>query len=351
MTDQNQSANDELINRDIRLQQLAAEVAKCKVLHPRVQLGLDLMREAHESALLRSGRQAVIIYGASRSGKTRLLQLYREKFGTGPNGDRRIIFLSLMGNATVDSVVTDLLRGVGDPLCTKGTVASKTERLENLLASLGIEMIQIDEAQHILENRSDHVVASIADWFKSLMNDRSDDRPKKLSFVLSGTLPAKRLLDINDQLRNRFYAPVEMQLFGTSNEIDVRHMRALLAAIESQIGIAKGATLSSTEMAIRFRLATNGCIGIIVDLIERAGKSAIRGDRTTISVADIADAYDLLIGADFATFGNPFRCSVSTTIAATNMTSPQSNSAQRGMNRRVRGRKKKIKVGDVLKLS
>lgn len=326
-------------------QRHAASIKSCKIYHPRVQLGLEMMQRARENGQAKIGRNAVIIYGESRSGKTKLLDLYREDFGSD-----KVLFISLLGNASVDSVASDLLQAAGDPDFLRGTASEKSKRFEQWVADLGTEVVQIDEAHHMIENRSSHVVHGIADWLKSLLNDRTLDLPKRISFVLSGTSKVRDLVDVNDQLFNRFYNPLELQIFGTSTEVDLRDMRALLLAVEKQVPLAQGAMLSSSEMTIRIRLATNGCIGVIMDILLEAGYSAIDNARSMINIGDLAAAYDMLIGSHRIPLGNPFRADPQAIAASAAISYPSTRGLSRGVNRRSRrAKKREVTIGDVLK--
>jgi hypothetical protein len=127
----------------------------------------------------------------------------------------------------------------------------------------------------------------------------------------------------------------------------VRDLRALLRALSDQISIAKAAGLSTTEMATRFRAATAGRIGVIVELIEESGKAAIRAGRASLTMGDLADAYDKLIG-DCDDTANPFRADLIALANGVLDDQRRSRSVGRKMNRRIRRTKKNTKLGDVL---
>jgi hypothetical protein len=335
--------------KQFRLKRLADESAICHVVHPRVQRGLDLMQDVHDCAFDGSERTGVMLFGESRSGKTRLMKIYRDQQAVAGDSKGSIVFLSLSGATTVDSVVTDLLTAMGDPMPEVGKSHNKTNRLVRLLSEQQVSMLQIDEAQHLIDHRSDKVVHDIADWFKALMNDRNEAQPRlKLSFVLSGTPGLVRLLKLNSQLRNRFFAPLELQLFSTATDLDLKDLRILLISLERQIGVANNAHLGTSEMAIRFRHASGGCIGVILDLIRQAGKFALNAGRETITIADLADSYDIQIGVT-DDVGNSFRAALPTVTQAA-LQHPEFSSDRKTVNRRSKARRREPTVGDVLRL-
>lgn len=64
-----------------------------------------------------------------------------------------------------------------------------------LLKNLGVEMLVLDEAQHLVDYRRNGAYEA-ADWIKSLMNETS------IAFVLIGLKRTENLLPANEQLRH-----------------------------------------------------------------------------------------------------------------------------------------------------
>jgi hypothetical protein len=86
---------------------------------------------------------------------------------------------------------------------------------------------------------------------------------------------------------------------------------------------------------------------VIVELIEESGKAAIRAGRASLTMGDLADAYDKLIG-DCDDTANPFRADLIALANGVLDDQRRSRSVGRKMNRRIRRTKKNTKLGDVL---
>lgn len=340
--------NNKEISTQLRLELLRNEIKACSVIHPRVERGLELMREGAEAAASGGNRTGVMITGESRSGKTKLLRIFQERapqYGWEPES---IFYVSLSGPTNVNGLVIAMLEALGDPMPEAGEPSQRKRRLEKYLLDGKFSMVQIDEAQQTIDHRSDEVVHDIADYFKGLMNPKSSTQPQlPVCFVLTGTPSLQRLLHFNSQLNNRFFSPVELQLFGTGTEMDLKDLRILLVALEKQITIAKNSRLGTSELAVRFRAASDGCMGIIVDLLEHAGKHAIREGRESITVADLAEAYELLMPAGKLNLGNPFRAALSAVTQAA-LAAPALKADRRGVGRRSRAKRREVKLGDVI---
>lgn len=342
------------INKDvstqIRLKQLSAEIKACKVIHPRVERGLELMAEGVESASNGGTRSGVMVTGESRSGKTKLLRIFQERAAEHGCDPTKILYVSLSGPTTVNGLVTSLLEALGDPMPETGDFSQRKRRLEKGLLHSGYTMVQIDEAQQTIDHRSDEVVHDIADYFKGLMNPKNSSQPQlPICFVLSGTPSLQRLLQFNSQLNNRFFAPLDLQLFSTASELDLKDLRMLLIKLEQQIDVAKSSRLGTSEMAVRFRAASGGCIGIIVDIFEHAGKNAIRESRESITISDLAEAYDLLMPAGKLSLGNPFRAAL-TAVTQAALVAPTLRAGRRAVGRRSRAKRKEVTLGHVLNI-
>lgn len=336
------------ISTQIRLQQLRNEIKACSVIHPRVERGLELMREGVESALNGGNRTGVMVTGESRSGKTKLLRIFQQRANEYGCDPQRILYVSLSGPTTVNGLVTAMLEALGDPMPEAGDASQRKRRLEKRLLDRQFAMVQIDEAQQTIDHRSDEVVHDIADYVKGLMNPKSSSQPQlPICFVLAGTPSLQRLLQFNSQLNNRFFTPLELQLFSTASELDLKDLRMLLIALEKQISVTKTARLGTSEMAIRLRAASDGCVGIIVDLLEHAGKNAIREGRASITIADLAEAYELLMPAGKLGLGNPFRAAL-TAVTQAALAAPALKAGGRAVGRRSRAKRRDVTLGEVI---
>ena len=96
--------------------------------------------------------QNLLILGESGTGKSSLCSLVAQKHKRFSLPDRDVLpvlSVSVPPAATISSMVEQMLDRLGDPLSTSGNATNKTARLITLCRACRVEMILLDEAQHI----------------------------------------------------------------------------------------------------------------------------------------------------------------------------------------------------------
>lgn len=152
-------------------------------------LAYQAISRCHKTAGLKP--KSMMLLGASGAGKSTLLHLYRKAFPDAELEDRTlrpILYISLPSRVTVNDILSGLLEACGDPEPQKGTARSLLSRLYGLTKSLGVQLIIIDEIQHVLPEHTHRRTQEAADMIKSIM-DRS-----LIPFVLAGLPHGNRIL-------------------------------------------------------------------------------------------------------------------------------------------------------------
>ena len=340
-----------------RTSQLDAERHELTLYHPMVKHALELIGEAHRNQGRKHPRKGVMLVGPSRAGKTKTIELYRQKYPddvVDGKPRRRVIVLSFPSTVSTSGVMSDLLRDMGDPIPERGSVAERIDRFRNLLKALGVEVLIFDEAHHLVEGRADTVALEISRWLKGLM-DRYD-----LAIVLAGTESVRRATSLNDEVTNRFFAPHTLQQFGDataakptgSTVIQLGALRVALHAIAKHFSVTRSVDLDTTVMAQRFNLACDGLIGNIIDTIQKAGEYAINDDRETITPLDLARAYDLYFGLEIeGGIGNPFTADAKLVAQAHQYGWGAAKQRGPSTSKRVKAKRRQTKVSDVIKIN
>lgn len=316
-----------------------------RIKHPAVKRALECMAEAYANRVRIGARRGVLIHGESRAGKSTCLDLFAASFSeymVDGVPQRTLLRLTFPSSTSPSQVMEDLLRDLGDPFPARGSVSTRRDRFQKLLTAQGVRVIVFDEAQQIMKRNKD-VLQKITDWLKELM-DRYG-----LVLILAGLDITTDLIAFDPQVQNRFYTPVQLKAFGGQVETDVTAVRVILRAIEKHYPAAKDANLSSTITATRMVLATKGLLGLIVDIVERAGEYAIRDRRNCIVMADLADAFELLVHTQLEGLGNPFRAPPDRIVALFDAgAAAQREPTGEVMRKRVRAKKREIKVSDLI---
>ena len=279
----------------------------------------------------------LLIMGAARSGKSRLVEKICGYGIPVPNQrfPLKTIFASEVPSpVSIKSLVTMLLYslGVADP--ERGNTSMQTSRLIRLVQSLNIEMLVLDEFQHLVENRSSYVIEAVADWVKTLINQL------KIPVVLVGLPECIAVFEQDDrgQLRGRFSKHLNIYPFewkGHDPRRDGYSYSKLLGIIESELRLPCSSNLSDGRIAKRLLIASGGLIGFTVLLIEEAYRIAIRRNEQAISLELLEEAFEASYITRRYEFGNPFRASNKDIDLAIERPSDQATGSN-GFNRRLR---------------
>jgi hypothetical protein len=242
------------------------------------------------------------ILGATGTGKTTLVEtwirdtLRREP---PPKGELPYLFVLLDPGIRLKGAAEIILRALGDPNADRGTLGNMQERVYHLMKELKVRMFFVDEFQQIVDRQTWRVVQDVADFFKTIVKKTG------VPLVLIGTdREVKRVLedDGNSQLARLVGTPQLMQPFAWDREREretIAPFCVLLEAIDRALPFAP-ADLGAEDMAYRFHYASDGRLGLIMEIIRRAAWEAIMENAETIAMDHLRHAYDARIA------GTPF---------------------------------------------
>ena len=246
----------------------------------------------------------VAVVGESRTGKSRLLENITKQYPkqrTEEGSNIPVLCIRTPSKPTVKALVEVMLKEIGDPLWFKrGSENEKTERLYTLLKQTKTHTAIIDEFQHFYDKVSHKVQHYLSDWLKIFV-DRSG-----LMLIVAGLPDCMAVINQNQQLRGRFLAPIYMPRFDWTN---VDAQGEFIACLESfQLGLKRYQfpDLTSDEMAFRFYCATGGLIGYLAKILHQVCLNAQVENKFSISLKDLARAYEESVWVDTLLIENPF---------------------------------------------
>ena len=269
---------------------------------PQAVRALTRLGEIHGDSRRTSTSKGLLIQGPSGVGKSTLINEYirsLEDAGTPAPKKRTVLFLEIPSSPTKKNLAAAMLTGLGDPYAeARGHSAEvKFARVGLLLANLGVEVVVLDEAQHLVDYHRNGAYEA-ADWIKSLMNETS------ITFVLVGLKHTEGLL-ANEQLRRRFSATVDYDRFtftrGTSGQFVM-----LLGAIAGELPV-KTVSFSEPEMANRFYMASYGLIDYLIKIVDRAVWLVQSRSLEGINLPVLAEAFEDEVWSNATEERNPFR--------------------------------------------
>lgn len=209
--------------------------------------------------------QHMLILGESGTGKSSLCKWIKHKYPRFSLPDREVLpvlYVAVPAAATIVSMVEAILKRLGDPSPTTGTASSKTARLVLLCRACRVELILLDEAQHIHDRGQTTTHYMVGDWLKSLIDQIA------IPTVFLGLPSLQLLLQVNEQLRRRFSRRVCLAL-GKSDSESI-HNECLQLFIS--LGACLPLPLSSgaygwDELGMRLYYASDGRVSYIKKLL------------------------------------------------------------------------------------
>jgi Cdc6-like AAA superfamily ATPase len=312
------------------------------VVYPLFERVVKKFEHCHQHSKISAEPICLLVTGCSGCGKTTLAKYYEQKFPRAETEERTVVpilFATIFAPATVKGIATGLLYRLGDPLADKGTIMSQTLRLYRLIKECGVELIILDEFQHLIDRDSDRVLQVASDWLKNLLNNT------QVPMILIGMPSSVRILGTNDQLRRRFSTQVSLNPFGWKTAEQRDDFRKFLYQVESALPFSERFHISSMETALRFFYASGGVVSDVMKIIRRAAALVIERGLEKLTLDVLGEAYDEEIATIESQRTNPFFVS---SDSLENMPPEKSGSSDKATNRRVKGKKRRVKISETL---
>lgn len=251
---------------------------------------MDLEKGSDDGDDEEAGLDGLCLAQDSQVGKTATVKrvkhiLSKERIAAGlePN-PFQVIVVGLDQKTSLKSVLQDILIQMKDPDWDYGTEKQLRQRILNFVARLGVELIIIDECQHLKKGGND--VADVTDAFKRFLDMGI------APLVLVGNLDAKRVFDRNPQFRARLGMPLALPALEVGKRTaDAIHFRNFVvgfdAALSHRKAFGASSNLASPTTLDALRNASGGYFGRVARIIKNAAiHAAARG-------ALLVETYDL----------------------------------------------------------
>lgn len=233
----------------------------------------------------------MLIMGDSGVGKSSIIRriLKRHPPKELPEGRHiPVLVVTMPVPATIKFMATRILAQLGDPAATKGTLEDKTHRIYRYLKDCKVELIILDEFQHMIDRDSDKILQSVSDWLKNIISDAM------LPVILVGLPSSVRILKSNPQLNRRFTAQETLEPFKWDTKKHKQDYKKFLAALDAELPFQERSGLDTQEMAQRMFAATYGNVGTTMKIVRDAAHQAAadkNATHTKLTVEMLAKAY------------------------------------------------------------
>lgn len=228
----------------------------------------------------------ILVVGDSGNGKTSLIGRFRElhppTIKSNGRGEQPVVVMTMPAEPSEARFWSDLIAAMGVARNDSGSVQAKMSQTMLLLQSLHCRMLVIDEIHNVLNGnlpRQKQLLAMLKNLGSRLM----------IPIVVVGTEAAKRTLQTDPQLANRFEAIV-LPKWELNKEF-----RDLLASFERVLPLLERSNLSGPEITFPLFELSKGSIGQLTRVLRRAAVEAIRNgdERITPEILAGLDAIDL----------------------------------------------------------
>lgn len=247
-----------------------------------IELHLKMFREA---GLARH----MLILGEAGTGKSSLCRWMMVQYPRRRLLDRdqiQILHMVVPPAATVMGVADALLSSLGDPHPGRGSITLKTLRIVTLCRNCKVELLLVDEAQHLQDRGDVRTHYLVGDWFKNLIDEL------KVPTVMLGLPQLQKLLETNEQLRRRFSRRMWLALGQSDTDSIETECHELFLSLSSLLpfSVMPGA-YDAQDMGSRLYYACDGRVAYIKKLLFAAMRSALEWDHEVIDAVLLQRAF------------------------------------------------------------
>lgn len=272
---------------DLSPAQRKRQVAAIRVKYPVRSAVMAQLEKAMEDSKYSADPVCVFVGGTTGAGKSTLAESFAANHPEekGEEVDRLPILLtSLPSGSSSKDAASKILVKLGDQRAFSGQLNDMTHRLLKYIQEREVEMVVLDEFQHLIDRDSERVIAKTADWVKELIIE------SKKPFALIGMPDALRIFEVNPQLGRRFTRRMLIPPLAWSPDPgpEPSELESFLSIVDQRLPFARSAGLDHPETVKWFHHHTGGVLGLVMRLVREGSSIAI--DRG----ADRLEKHDLM---------------------------------------------------------
>jgi hypothetical protein len=259
-----------------------------RISYPKLQEMLSLVADCHNSSKTQARPTCMRVSGASGTGKSNLYEIYSKKYPVvnDINGTNiPVLYSRIPCPAYIGGLPSQLLYDLGDPFYNKSkTIILQTKRLYNLLKACKVEIIFLDEVQHLVDRNSHKLLRDSSDWFKELIDETG------LPIIFLGIPDSDKIFIENEQLNKR------VRYVQTTKEFDNDDtFRKFLYLYDMALPLEESSSLADSDMCYKLYNSTKGNVKNIHDLLVECVSIAIANNTTRITMPMFARAHNKIL--------------------------------------------------------
>ncbi len=273
------------------------------VASPFLKAVLNELDECRELSKLGGDPECMLVTGDTGAGKTSLINKYLELNVRKDSYEGTyipVLSTTLPGEANSVALFQQILADLGHPYPfeSRNEVALR-KQIKAIAHNCRLELIIIDEFQHLIERKSLKILKETANSIKSLIVET------KIPMALFGMPYSSVILDSVSQLSSRFERRRTISPFHITTESELHTFRGFLSMFEKLMDFPESSELTSEDMYRRLYAYSNGNFRKLKNLLNDAYKAALENGDRCISQKRLAESASQR-NSDMTKATNPF---------------------------------------------
>lgn len=200
-----------------------------------------------------------------------------------------VLYVHLPERANLKKIYQNILKALGDPAYSEGSVDQLQVRAKEMLAACGVRMLIIDEPHHLTESRSEGARVALVQLGKVLIDIG-------MCIVVAGVQSIDDLTRESSELARRYPTRFEVAPYDLTSAAQLRMLRGFCDALGSELEGLEPALLGSEDVWFAPLAATSaGAVGVIVKVIELGSVEARQRGAKALTLTHTASIWDRLL--------------------------------------------------------
>lgn len=254
---------------------------------PYLKAVLKELDECRELSKLGGDPECMIVTGDTGAGKTSLINKYLELNARKDSYEGTVIPVlstTLPGEANSVALFQQILTDLGHPYPFESSnEVQLRKQIKDLAHNCRLELIIVDEFQHLIERKSQKILQETANSIKSLIVDT------KIPMALFGMPYSSVILDSVSQLASRFERRRMLSPFRISTNEERNKYLILLSFFEDLMNLPEPSNFKSEDMFRRLYAYSSGNLKKLKNLLNAAYKAALENGELYISKQRLAE--------------------------------------------------------------
>lgn len=271
--------------------------------HRRHREALLSIADLHQRRLTHAIGEGLLLNGPSGAGKSTILHTYHAAYPRTHEAERThipVLFVKVPSSPTTKSLAGAILTALGKKNAHRGTAPEKTTWIYDLFARCGVEIVLLDEFQHLFYPPTLSAFRDITDWLKNFLEDT------QVGLVGSGLPAAELVVDSNEQLARRFSERIRITPFSYDDADDFLEFRGILKAFAAHLPLPTETPLFEANLARRFHVGSYGLLDYVIKILEGAASVAAAAGLDSIDLTVLAAGFRNRVWRDVPERLNPF---------------------------------------------